>query len=204
MPTYSRGSPYPAGDSTPGRHNHEVGIVGVTRSCHGITGRDASTRCATYRWTVRPGTSASRDRYVAVRADSTRASCIDGGGTVASCTAPNTYLLPDNYLLPAGGSYYLSRGIYAGSERVTRSRQRCLAQRIKGPPRFGTRRSVKPSAQPTLVRTQHPPLEKEQLHKEKLDRYGRAKHPKGDGLPDRRLSRSFQLGGGNIYTYGTK
>ena len=29
MPTYSRGSPYPAGDSTPGRHNHEVGIVGV-------------------------------------------------------------------------------------------------------------------------------------------------------------------------------
>jgi hypothetical protein len=29
MPTYSRGSPYPAADSTPGRHNHEVGIVGV-------------------------------------------------------------------------------------------------------------------------------------------------------------------------------
>jgi hypothetical protein len=31
MPTYSRGSPYPGGDSTPGRHNHEVGIVGVMR-----------------------------------------------------------------------------------------------------------------------------------------------------------------------------
>jgi hypothetical protein len=31
MPTYSRGFPYPAGDSTPGRHNREVGIVGVIR-----------------------------------------------------------------------------------------------------------------------------------------------------------------------------
>jgi hypothetical protein len=27
----------------------------------------------------------------------------------------------------------------------------------KGPPAFGAERSVKPSAQPTLVRTQHPP-----------------------------------------------
>ncbi len=90
--------------------------------CHDITGRDASTRCATHRWTVRPGTSASRDRHVAVRADSTRASCIDGGGSVASCTAPN------NYLLPAGGSYFLGRGIYAGSGRVSRSRHRRLAQ----------------------------------------------------------------------------
>ncbi len=96
--------------------------------CHDITGRDASTRCATHRWTVRPGTSASRDRHVAVRADSTRASCIDGGGSVASCTAPNNYLLPDNYLLPAGGSYFLGRGIYAGSGRVSRSRHRRLAQ----------------------------------------------------------------------------
>ena len=44
MPTYSRRSPYPAADSTPGRHNHEVGIVGVMRVIL-CAREDTSWRC---------------------------------------------------------------------------------------------------------------------------------------------------------------
>jgi hypothetical protein len=67
----------------------------------------------------------------------------------------------------------------------------------KGPPPFAIRRSVKPSAQPTLVRTQHPPLENSQLLLEKFSHSPIGTEPQesgpqtvGSALP-RALARSF-------------
>ena len=65
--------------------------------------------------------------------------------------SPNDDLMGARTSVHAGG-----RGTYAGSERVSRSRHRYLVQRVR-PSDIWRRVVCKPSAQPTLVRTQHPP-----------------------------------------------
>jgi hypothetical protein len=67
--------------------------------------------------------------------------------------------------LAAGSGTYLARKSrdIRGSEATSKIAPEASSPANKGPPRFGTRRSVKPSAQPTLVRTQHPPPEISQL-----------------------------------------
>jgi hypothetical protein len=55
------------------------------------------------------------------------------------------------------------RGIYGGIGTSFKITPEASTPVNKGPPAFGAERSVKPSAQPTLVRTQHPPPENSQL-----------------------------------------
>ena len=67
------------------------------------------------------------------------------------CTAPNKlFAAGRRWLFPESRDI---RGIET-SYKITRE---ASSPANKGCPRSGTRRSVKPSAQPTLVRTQHPP-----------------------------------------------
>jgi hypothetical protein len=60
---------------------------------------------------------------------------------------------------PAGGSYVLASRDIRGIGMSFKITPEASSSMNKGPPALRRRRSVKPSAQPTLVRTQHPPPE---------------------------------------------
>jgi hypothetical protein len=71
---------------------------------------------------------------------------------------------------PAGGGYVPASRDIRGIGVDLKIMPEASSPVNKGPPAFGTGRSVKPSAQPTLVRTQHPPREFFQLLVRKLSR----------------------------------
>ena len=100
---------------------------------------------------------------------------------MASCTAPN------NYLLPAGGSYFLGRGICAGIGTSFKITPQASSPMNKGPPAFATWRSVNRRLSLTLVRTQHPPPENSQLLLGKVSRSRHRPTSQQNGLQNGRV-----------------
>jgi hypothetical protein len=148
---------------------------------------------------------ASLDRYVAAQADSARASCHTeaDSGRYYLCRGRRRLASRSSAAVPgrrgksgtacncrrreSGGYVPKSRDIRGIGMSFTITPEACSPMN-KGPPAFSAERSVKPSAQPTLVRTQHPPPS--------LSPYISANSAsqdcrflgKGGGPPNRRLS----------------
>jgi hypothetical protein len=119
---------------------------------------------------------ASLDRYVAAQADSARASCHTeaDSGRYYLCRGRRRLASRSSAAVPgrrgksgtacncrrreSGGYVPKSRDIRGIGMSFTITPEACSPMN-KGPPAFSAERSVKPSAQPTLVRTQHPPPE---------------------------------------------
>ncbi len=91
---------------------------------------------------------------------------------MASCTAPN------NYLLSAGGSYSLGRGLCAGSGMSYKITRVDSSPANKGPPLFGTRRSVKRRLSLRWFEPEHPSQGNSQLLLGKVSRFSGGAEPK--------------------------